>query len=273
MLKKATIAVLFSTLAGCASVAPMDDYDRDKIIEAARSSQASIKPVSLEDARLLAAGWRDKLESAAVSRERQAMVADEVLYYGTLILTGAQAAIASKGAAAIPHAIMYARNAGAAGAIGSTLYKGHYKPGIQQPIFEKAAMRMRCATDAIADIKPELLAHYTPAELALTKGNDQESFQQLIDEAPHKIVQFIEQKSVTDLRAALSAITLGTPSKDEIAAVFKQYAAASAEGTGPHMLGALPPVVDPYAEDKRKFATAVRNLSTNLATCAITNPQ
>jgi hypothetical protein len=257
---------------------PLDDYDRKAIIDDATLHKKAIEDIDMAKARLLAVGWRDKLESATISRRNQALVAQEILYYGTLVLTASQAAIANQGAGEVSRDLIHARNLGGSAAVGSTLFTGHYKPVEQQPIFERAAVRMRCVVDAIADINPDTLQYISKAELDAPIGEDQESVQQLYDEAPQKIVQFIERKSVPELRAALSAITLGLPTKDELAQTFKQYRDQNANvqtkaAAAFQVRAQLHGLTDPHAEDARRFVKAVGLLSVNLNLCAQSNPQ
>ena len=209
-------------LAGC-NVLPVANYDRDVIIATAKERGAKINKMSIDDARLLAVGWRDTLETATITRRNQMLIAEEVLYYGTLVLMGAQAAIANEGAGSISRDLRHARNLGATAALGSNLFSTHYNTAAQQPAFEKAAARMRCLTDAIVDISAENKKSFDLTNRAEVIGVDDQAFTELESEAPRKIVQFIERKSVPDLRAALGTISLGLPTRDELERAIKDY--------------------------------------------------
>jgi hypothetical protein len=226
--KRTTAVGLCLAVAGC-NVLPVASYDRDSIIDNARKRDAKINSLSIDDARYLAVGWRDTLETATISRRNQMLIAEEVLYYGTLMLVGAQAAIAKEGAGEVSKRLQYARNAGAVTSLGSSLFSSHYNTAVQQPVFEKAAARMRCVTDAIADISQENRASFDSDAYAKVTGVDGKEFSELETEAPRRIVQFIERKSLPDLRAALGAINLGMPTRTELEEVIKRYRDTSAE--------------------------------------------
>lgn len=287
-------------LVGCTFL-PTADYSREDVLKTGRTNNAAIVAITAQDAQILAAEWRNRLESAANNRRDQDFAAQEVLYYGTLLFAGAQSAIASKGVAAIPKDLLHARNVGGALAIGSSLFSQHYKVSEQRPIFEKAAARMRCVTDAMADIRPEFREDWTQDEFDRLRDTDNKLIAPLYYSFPQAVVEFIERRSLIDLRAALSAVTLGMPSKDEMAKTFQDWkdqkdkANNSAVSTANSQLMAAPSsqqrtsmrtflVADRVSafdgktdsqivEEKRRFVAALLSFSANLTTCHTTFPQ
>lgn len=237
---------------------------------------------TLENARFLAVGWRDRLESAAVTKRNQTLVAEEVLYYGMLLLTGAQIALTGKGAGGMERDLRHIRNIAGTAALGSTLFSEHYKTGDQQPVFEKAAARMRCVTDLLADVQGDVPDQWSDNDFsALKRKDDGMPILKLYLDIPRQVVDFIERKSVPELRAALSSITVGTPTRAELIQTIQQYTKEQkdASDAAPAQLALTMAYKEKRqqsqadVEAQTKFLVAVSSFSSSLQACAVTYTQ
>lgn len=217
-------AVSLALFLSACGVLPVASYDRQELIDDGQKDSVGIERITHEKAFYLASAWRKSLENSASDRRSQELVAEEVLYYGSVVLLGAQTAIARKGSGeTISSGLRRTRNAGAVAALLSSLFTQHYKPAEQRPIFERAERRMRCVTDSIADIQPDVYVTWSPSEFAAIVDDSGKSMLDYYLEMPRQIVDFVEQKSVPELRAALNAITLGQPTKEDFEKAVKEW--------------------------------------------------
>lgn len=299
-MKKIALIICALSVSGC-GLLPMATYDRDQLITEGRKKKIDISSYDIEDVRILSAEWTAKLNGAANTRRNESIAIEEILYYGTLLFAGAQSAIVSKGAGDIPRHLLRLRNVGAGMAAGSTLFSEHYKVKEQQPIFEKAASRMRCATDALSDIV-EYHNLWTNEQFLTLVDDTGKPLAPLYDSVPSKTIEYIEKRSLSDLRTALTAISLSSPTKAEIQKVFEDAKVDSDKGgvavnnNSQEVLQAptaekrtyiqansavlkiksngIANLTDPEIEDrKRKFISAVIAYSSALSACTISNPQ
>lgn len=233
MRAKLISAVVCTAISGC-SFLPVADYNREAVIKEAADKQTTngkSGALTLEDARLLSIGWRDRLEAAALSKRNQALAAEEVLYYGTLLLTGAQAALAANGVGGMERDLRHVRNIAGGAALGSTLFSQHYKTAEQQPVFEKAAARMHCVTDLLADVQADVREQWPDEVFDTLTREDGVPLTKLYRDIPRQVVDFVERKSVPELRAALSSITVGTPTRAELIKTIEQYSTQHQEAS------------------------------------------
>jgi hypothetical protein len=231
MQKKILLALVTCTGLGGCTFLPTIGYDREEVIQTAENNSKKIDKITLQKARMLAVGWRDTIESAAVSRNNQALITEEVLYYGTLVFTGAQSAIAARGTGTISNDLLHARNIAGAAALGSTLFSAHYKSAEQRPVFEKAAARMRCVTDVLSDIDESVVNQWPREVFATLKRDDGVLLTSLLRDIPKQVVEFVERKSVPDLRAALESITVGMPTRAELSQAIEEYTKTKQQST------------------------------------------
>lgn len=289
--------VLFISACG---VLPVANYDRDAMLSEAKLKRVDIHSYSINDVRALSQAWGKKIEEASISRRNQQLFADEILYYGTLLFAGAQSAIASKAGGDLPSHLIRLRNIGAGMVTGSTLFGEHYKVRDQQPIFERAGSRMRCANDALAEIVDYHIL-WTTAEFMAVVDDSGKPLVTQYDSIPLRAIEYIERRSLPDLRAALQAVSLGMPTKAEVQKVFEDAKGSSEKGAvalGKNAALLSAPtstnkslirsnsialelrtnssmdLTDPEIEDKkRKFIAAVIAYSSVLATCTVSYPQ
>lgn len=286
MRTKLTLVATGLAFSGCTFL-PVANYNRETVIQEAIDKKDHLlgkdRKLNLENARFLAVGWRDRLESAAVTKRNQTLVAEEVLYYGTLLLTGAQTALATKNIGGMERDLRHIRNIAGFSALGSTLFSEHYNTGDQQPMFEKAAARMRCVTDLLADVQEDVPAQWSDEDfMALKrKDDDRTPIFKLYQDIPRQVVEFVERKSVPDLRAALSSITVGTPTRAELIQTIQQYTKEqkSASDALPDQLALTRANKDKRSqsqadvEAQTKFLVAVSSFSSSLQACAVTYTQ
>jgi hypothetical protein len=207
------LATLATALSGCSSnswIYPtFNASDQRKLVESG-AKIASI-PSTVDDARNLVIGLTAKLDDAAQHRNDAETVAREILFYGSLIAVGGVAV----GSIAL-------RNVGAGIAAGSVALDHHYEASIQEAAFRKATQRMRCARDLLDPIDPALLdALPTPARNAIPDKTMAD-----YSAVPRAVSNYVDRVS-QDLRAALSAVTLSTPSQQDLQASFSANKAAN----------------------------------------------
>lgn len=224
---------LFLFLSGCGFL-PTLNYDRTALM--LEGSKKRVEALDIESARDLSVGWRDTLQGAAHSRHKQELITKEVLFYGTVLFTASQAAIAAKGAAVMSKDLLHARNVAGGAAAGATLFSQHYQSGTQEIAFRKAASKMSCVTDAISDINIIGRKLISDDNFKLQKGLDDKPLPQVYDSIPRQIVNFVEHYSLPELRNDHASITLGTPSRENLMDIFKKYLIAT-ETAGQNLTG------------------------------------
>jgi hypothetical protein len=176
--------------------------DQHKLVES--GAKLSSVPSTVDDARNLVIGLTAKLDDAARHRNDAEIVARELLFYGSLIAVG--------GVAASSIAL---RNVGAGIAAGSIALDHHYQSSVQESAFRKASQRMRCARDLLDPIDPALLdALPAPARNAISDKTMAD-----YSAVPRNVSNYVDRVS-QDLRAALAAVTLSTPSQQDLLASF-----------------------------------------------------
>lgn len=127
---------------------------------------------------------------------------------------------------------IHARNIGTGLGFGATIFSGRYKVQDQVPVFRKAAQRLACvqpSLESIAAVQSELND--------LIEGKTElppvgaKSFQTAFGDIPNQVVFFVEQQTVPDLQAALSSISQGQLSVEELKKVIEQWEAARNTGS------------------------------------------
>jgi hypothetical protein len=206
------LATLAVGLYGCSSDSwlypTFNISDQRKLVESG-AKLASV-PSTVDDARNLVIGLTAKLDDAARHRNDAEIVTRELLFYGSLIAVG--------GVAASSIAL---RNVGAGIAAGSIAVDHHYQSSVQESAFRKASQRMRCARDLLDPIDPALLDVLpAPARNAIPDKTMAD-----YSTVPRNVSNYVDRVS-QDLRAALAAVTLSTPSQQDLLASFSANEAA-----------------------------------------------
>ena len=239
-------------------------YDRKELIAQGQLPAAH----TVEDVRKLSGKWHELMYEAGRDRDVQRVVQNEILFYGTLMLTGGALMFAKEGKA-IWQSL---RNIGGATAIGSDLIGGHYQPGDQSMAFRKAETQMACLIDALQPIPGETVYQtlFTADEkdkvnrkLETDKFPDPD-IDNLYAAVPRLTLHFIEHQVIPTLRADLQAITLGTPSREELMSRLDQFREKQTQGT--NAANALPPPVPASAP-----ASAPADADVNTLRAALTN--
>lgn len=205
-------------------------YDRADLIKKEGSFPEANTVAGVKN---LSGAWHKLMYEAGRDREVQRVVQNEVLFYGTMMLTGGALMFAKEGKAIW----QTLRNIGGAAAFGSDLIGSHYQPGDQSMAFRKAETQMACLIDALQPIPNQ--NEYDKLFTADEKNKVSEKLQAAespdIDDlhaaVPRLTLHFIEHQVIPSLRADLQAITLGTPSREELMARLDQFKAKQAQAT------------------------------------------
>ncbi|WP_067068860.1 hypothetical protein [Roseateles chitosanitabidus] len=222
------VLLCVASLGGC-SVWPIEKkYDRAELAKGAAMPAA----VSVDDAKKIAQGWSDQLQEATRDRVVQGIVAKEVLFYGTLLLT-AGAVQLSRGAS---DGWRRVRNVGAGAAAGSELFSSHYQTADQAMAFQKASAQMTCMIESLQPIpdRAEYLALFDDDEKARVNAGltaDPKDLDALYNAVPRQTLHFMEQTVLPNLQAELKSVRLGTPSKEELTTLVDKYKTAKDSGT------------------------------------------
>ncbi|WP_155740299.1 hypothetical protein [Burkholderia territorii] len=177
----------------------LDEREQGKLISAG-AAHARV-PATVDDARNLVIGWTIKLDTASQHRDYAKIVAQELLFYGSLLAIGGIAA----GSAAL-------RNIGAGIAGGSIALDHHYQLADQENAFRRAAVRMRCARDLLDPIDPAVLDALPETARTTTLSSSAMADYYVIPRTVSRYVDRVGQ----DLRVSLSAIALAPPSQQDI---------------------------------------------------------
>lgn len=215
-MKKKILSLLIITfsLSGCASdswIYPLESQPtNEEVIQ--RGAKLSNPPMTLDEARNLVLGWDSILGSAARNRRYSEIAAKEMIFYGTLLAMGG-----------IVGGSVALRNVGATiagvGAVGDQ----HYQFGEQRATFARAARRMECARNVLDPLDPAVL--------------DAIEGQTAVDLTPYvaatlDVPRHVNEYILTvrnDLRVALVAFSLSTPSRQEIESAM-DYARKARDG-------------------------------------------
>jgi hypothetical protein len=225
-------------------------------------------PITVKDARNMVIGLYDVLSSAKNDRDLQSLVGEEVMFYGTLL---AVAGISVDSRAA--------RNTGGALAGLATLLTGHYKPADQSLIFDKAAQRVDCLK--------ELLRPVTDDTRKLFPDNFGDAVvAKAYNDIPSDTIEFVDTIS-KDLDAALKAVTLSSPSKDELANTMSSWkdskdpkntkdvstTNAMTYGLQIRSVTAGDPTAQAVHDEMQAFSVAVKDYHTDGAACLVQHSQ
>jgi len=239
------------------------------LVKKGRAHDPKLAGYTANDARDMVIGLSDILSEARNDRDTQSLVAEEVTFYGTLMaITG------------ISLDSRAARNTGGVLAGLATLFTGHYKPSDQSLIFDKAAQRANCLEDLLRPVTPEARQLF-PDDF----GGDAE-LAKAYTEIPSDTVAFIDTIS-KDLNAALKAVTLSSPSKDDLANTMQSWKSskdpANHKDVGAnvqHGLGVLNIAAEAVAAQTQKihdemqaFSDAVKGYHTGGAACLVQHTQ
>jgi hypothetical protein len=255
-------------LTSCASLYPHQPWtSRDELIKTGQEHQ--LVPITVNDARNLIIGLYEVLSDAKKSRDLQALVGEEVTFYGTLI---AVAGITADSRAA--------RNSGGVLAGLAALLVGHYKPADQSLIFDKAAQRVDCLKEAMRPISPQV-RNLFGADFGT--GND--DVVAAYAEIPAQTIDFVDTIS-KDLNAALQSVVLSAPSKDELTTTMqgwkdsknKAKPAVAPTVVAQGVLRSSLSVTDLDAQTRvhdemQALLVAVRDFHTNGAACLVQHTQ
>lgn len=225
-LTRAVVLLCSVSLTGC--VLPVvPNYDRVALAQKGKLSEA----LTVEQVRNIAGGWADELDAAVRSRHLQDIYAREVLFYGTLLFSAGALQVARQAS----DGWRRARNTGAGMAAGADLFRGHYEPENQSLAFARAAALMKCMNAALEPIPGEL--EYTQlldsdekAAISAKLTAAPADLDALYNDVPKLTLHFMEQVVLPRLQADLKAISLGTPTKQELTAVLDKYRADKASG-------------------------------------------
>lgn len=227
-----TLVASTALLTGCSYNTPWPiepHYNRSEQVSKG-TDQASL---TLAQSRLLIAGYKSTLQSAASERRQAEIVASEILYYGTLLTVIGSAVVASQGVASLSGSALHARNLGAAAGLGSSLYGSRYKLAEQQIALRKAASRLECASDAIAPISEHILDALLATPNALDDLDAKitnPSFRSRLIEIPRQTTHFIERQVIPELRASLQAVILAQPSREELLSKLEEWSRERSSG-------------------------------------------
>lgn len=192
-------------LSGCALLPiPPNPKDED-VIKKSTIPVDGNTAVDLLKAKQLLSGWKHEYEEANLGRREWQVGLDEVLFYGS-ILTVLGASAATRGA-------RHLRNLGIVGAGGAGLMQGHYQLGAQQTAFRKAITKLSCMETALIQITPANQRAFPDIAASLKA---------ILANLPATILSNIDAVR-TELGNTLNAITLSTPTKDEIASSFEKW--------------------------------------------------
>jgi hypothetical protein len=214
-------------LAGCSPLPLEPKYNRDTL----KASGVTYAAVSHADAKAIAAAWHKELGDAAQDRRKQEIAASELLFYGTLLFSGAQLQLAKE----FSKGMQLARNIGVGTAAGVQLLSGHYQPKDQRAAFRRGEDRMKCLNDSLSvipstwDFDPEAVKG---ADADLAKGDKPTTLQSLYLAVPRQAMDYIEGFVTPSLQAELLEIKLSTPSKEDLISTVKRYSDDSAKGAG-----------------------------------------
>ena len=203
------IAMCLTVLLSACSLYPVvPEKTQAELIQ--RGKEKGLSSIDLADARDLVAGLRSVLADAANSRQKTAIVLNELVFYGTLIAVGGT----------IRDSIA-ARNTGGGIAALASIFSGHYQVGVQQTAMRAAIDKLDCVRDAIAPISPGVRQLFK-SDFSDTGAPSIAGKFDAIPGQTLRAVNAIEDK----LQVALAGISLSTPTRDELAAVFDKFTAA-----------------------------------------------
>lgn len=233
MTRKYIVAITAtSMLVGCSTPWPLEpQFDRKELAERATSVPQDYSDI--DSAKKITDEWRKVMRDASRDRRKQELVISELVFYGTLLLTGGQAWLAKS---ASSKDALRMRNIGVGTATGANLLDGHYKFKDQRIAFEKAEERMACLNRALSPVPTaaewsDYRASGTNFDKAIqAKMPNGETVATVYLGVPRQALEFIEGFVQPSLKADLAEISLATPSREEIIAAAKKYTEDKAAG-------------------------------------------
>lgn len=222
--------VVGAVLTGCGTPWPIEP----KYVRKALATGAVPEDLSdIDSAKKIAYNWEKALGDASRDRRKQEIALSELVFYGTLLLTGGQAWLAKEAASTDA---LRARNLGVAGAAGGSLLNGHYQPRDQRLAFAKAEERMACLNEALSPVPSinDWASFRTEGKDVLSAVNSKMGSGTTLDSlylaVPRQALAYIEGYVTPQLKAQLLEISLGSPSREEVVAAVKQYNGDKAAG-------------------------------------------
>lgn len=192
--------LLVTLISGCSLYPVVPDLQSNKVLQEAEKNP--IQGLTVERARLLTRAMKLALVSSVDSRRRTEITLSELAFYGSLVAVGGN--ITSS---------IAARNYGGGTAALAGQFSGRYKSGDQRVAFQSAVDQLACIEEKLEPIVP-----------ALRQQEDRNQFELIqaeYDAVPRLTVAALRSVE-TRLRASLAGISLGTPSTDHLAEVFKR---------------------------------------------------
>lgn len=214
-----------ATLAGCGTPWPLEPV-YDPIRLKAQSNGRANDYSDIDSVKSIAFEWQKEMGEATRDRRKQEILVADIVFYGTILLTGGQAWLAKSAGSTTA---LHVRNVGLGTAVGAGLFGNHYTPKGQRLAFSKAEERMACLNRALNPVPS--------AEQWSAFQIQQDAFKDLTDKAmeksvdlaglyvevPKQALEYIETYVLPNLKAELAEVSLATPSREEIISAAQKY--------------------------------------------------